>query len=121
MRAARVLSGSSAVTSALWAEAFVAAVDAVAELGGAQPGDRTMLDALRPAAEAFWAGVHAGKSAAIAWKDAVCATKDGVEATRNMTPRLGRASYLGDRAKGHPDAGAAAVLEWIKAIEHVLK
>jgi dihydroxyacetone kinase len=36
-----------------------------------------------------------------------------------MTPRLGRASYLGDRAKGHPDAGAAAVLEWVKAIESV--
>ena len=121
MRAARMLSGLSSVTSTQWADAFVAAVDAVAELGGAKPGDRTMLDALRPAAEAFRSSVHSGKSAAVAWKGAVRAAEDGVEATRSMTPRLGRASYLGDRAKGHPDAGAAAVLEWVKAIESVLR
>jgi dihydroxyacetone kinase len=121
MRAARMLSGLSSVTSTQWADAFVAAVDAVAELGGAKPGDRTMLDALRPAAEAFRSSVHSGKSAAVAWEGAVRAAEDGVEATRSMTPRLGRASYLGDRAKGHPDAGAAAVLEWVKAIERVLR
>jgi len=121
MRAARRLSGLSSVTPPQWAEAFVEAVDAVAELGGAQPGDRTMLDALRPAAEAFWSDVHAGKSAPIAWKAAVRAAEDGVEATRTMTPRLGRASYLGDRVKGYPDAGAAAVLEWIRAIACVLR
>jgi dihydroxyacetone kinase len=117
VRAARVLSGLSSVTTTQWAEAFVAAVDAVAELGGAQPGDRTMLDALRPAAEAFWSSAYAGESGARSWRAAVRAAENGVEATRAMTPRLGRASYLGDRAKGHPDAGAAAVLEWLRAID----
>ena len=41
------------------------------------------------------------------------------DSSRNMMPRLGRASYLGDRVKGHPDAGAVAALEWIKAISDV--
>ena len=116
MRAARVLSGLSSVTTMQWAEAFVAAVDAVSEVGGAKPGDRTMLDALRPAAEALWSSARAGEPGIDSWKAAVRAAEDGVEATRTMTPRLGRASYLGDRAKGHPDAGAAAVLEWLQAI-----
>jgi dihydroxyacetone kinase len=116
MRAARALSGLSSVTTTQWADAFVTAVDAVAELGGAQLGDRTMLDALRPAAEAFRSSARAGESGIEAWTAAVRAAEDGVEATRTMTPRLGRASYLGDRAKGHPDAGAAAVLEWMRAL-----
>jgi len=116
MRAARVLSGLSSVTTTQWADAFVTAVDAVAELGGAQPGDRTMLDALRPAAEAFRSSARAGEPGIESWKAAVRAAEDGVEATRTMAPRLGRASYLGHRATGHPDAGAAAVLEWLRAI-----
>jgi ATP-dependent dihydroxyacetone kinase len=116
MRAARALSGLSSVTTTQWADAFVTAVDAVAELGGAQLGDRTMLDALRPAAEAFRSSARAGESGIEAWTAAVRAAEDGVEATRTMTPCLGRASYLGDRAKGHPDAGAAAVLEWMRAL-----
>ena len=116
MRAARALSGLSSVTTAEWADAFVTAVDAVSELGGAQPGDRTMLDALYPAAEAFRSSARAGGSIVDSWKAAVRAAEAGVEATQTMTPRLGRASYLGDRARGHPDAGAAAVLEWLRAI-----
>jgi dihydroxyacetone kinase len=106
----------SSVTTTQWADAFDTAVDAVAELGGAQPGDRTMLDALRPAAEAFRSSVRAGEPGIESWKAAGRAAEDGVEATRTRTPRLGRASYLGDRATGHPDAGAAAVLEWLLAI-----
>jgi dihydroxyacetone kinase len=99
-----------------WAEAFIAAVEAISELGGARPGDRTMLDALHPAAEAFRSAILAGQSAPEAWALAVKAAEDGVEATRSMKPRLGRASYLGDRAVGYPDAGAAAVVEWLQAI-----
>ncbi|WP_313608169.1 DAK2 domain-containing protein, partial [Rhizobium sp.] len=53
MRAARHLAGSDAPTAKELAEAFVAAVEAVSELGGAKPGDRTMVDALHPAATTF--------------------------------------------------------------------
>jgi DAK2 domain len=77
------------------------AVEAVAELGGAKPGDRTMLDALCPAADSFAAALGAGKSGVEAWKDAVAAARRGAEATASMHPRLGRASYLGARS-GQP-------------------
>ena len=116
LRAARHLSGSPDVSARDWAAAFVAAVDKISELGGAKPGDRTMLDALHPAAVAFRDGIDAGRPVAEAWKSAVQAAKDGATATAGMRPRLGRASYLGDRAVGVPDGGAVAVTYWIEAL-----
>ncbi|WP_432536027.1 dihydroxyacetone kinase subunit DhaK [Kineococcus arenarius] len=74
------------------------AAGAVTRVGGAQPGDRTMLDALV-------AGAQVPGSLA----DVVRAAADGAEATAAMTPRRGRASYVGERAVGTPDAGAVGV------------
>ena len=116
MRASRHLAGIEKPTSRQMAEAFVAAVLAVSELGGARPGDRTMIDALHPAAETFRDRLAAGASADEAWRSASAAGIAGAEATASMKPRLGRASYLGERAIGHPDAGAVAVSIWLEAI-----
>ena len=116
MRASRHLAGIEKPTSRQMAEAFVAAVLAVSELGGARPGDRTMIDALHPAAETFRDRLAAGASADEAWRSASAAGIAGAEATTSMKPRLGRASYLGERAIGHPDAGAVAVSIWLEAI-----
>ncbi|MGV2020305.1 dihydroxyacetone kinase family protein [Agrobacterium sp. 22-223-1] len=116
MRASRHLAGIEKPTAQQMAEAFVAAVLAVSELGGAKPGDRTMIDALHPAAETFWDKLAAGASADEAWRSASAAGIAGAEATASMRPRLGRASYLGERAIGHPDAGAVAVSIWLEAI-----
>jgi ATP-dependent dihydroxyacetone kinase len=99
-----------------WAKAFAAGIEAIAELGGAGAGDRTMLDALIPASEALTAALHRDTPAAAAWRKAIEAAEAGTAATASMRPRLGRAAYLGDRALGHPDAGATAVLVWMKAI-----
>jgi dihydroxyacetone kinase len=115
LRAARHLADTPPDATA-WAGAFQAAVEAVAELGGARPGDRTMLDALRPAADTFAEALRAGQSPANAWESCVLAAERGVEATARMKPRLGRASYLGDRVLGVPDAGAAAVVVWLKPL-----
>ena len=115
LRAARHLVDRTPDASA-WAEAFGVAVDAISELGGARPGDRTMLDALRPAADAFAGELKTGRSTADAWAACVREAEQGAEATSRMLPRLGRASYLGDRALGVPDAGAAAVVIWLKAL-----
>ncbi len=114
MRAARGLPASPAPAD--WARAFAAAVESVGELGGAQPGDRTMLDALRPAVDALAAGLAAGKPPQAAWADAVAAAEAGADATTRMRPRVGRAAYLGERAIGTPDAGAVAATVWIRAI-----
>ncbi|MCZ7450132.1 dihydroxyacetone kinase family protein [Agrobacterium rhizogenes] len=117
MRASRQLAGIYEPTAQQMAEAFTAAVAAVSELGGAKPGDRTMIDALHPAAETFRDKLAEGASAEEAWQSAVAAGLAGAEATAAMKPRLGRASYLGERAVGHPDGGAVAVGIWLEAIE----
>jgi ATP-dependent dihydroxyacetone kinase len=105
LRAARALPASP--TPQDWAEAFRQGVASIGELGGAKPGDRTMLDALHPAVGAFATG---------GIKAAALAAEEGVAATVSMIPRLGRASYLGARAVGAPDAGAAAVAIWLRAL-----
>jgi dihydroxyacetone kinase len=115
LRAAEVL-GNDALSAADWARAFAAAVDSIAELGGAKPGDRTMLDALKPACDAFARAVAEGKTLPASWTQAVAAAEAGTAATANMRPRLGRAAYLGERALGIPDAGASAVVVWMQAL-----
>lgn len=89
-------------------EALRAAADGIADLGGARRGDRTLLDALYPAADAL---ASSGSMA-----DAADAATEGAEATATMTPRRGRSSYLGERAHGHRDAGAEAVVIVLRAL-----
>jgi triose/dihydroxyacetone kinase / FAD-AMP lyase (cyclizing) len=81
---------------------------AVTELGGATAGDRTMLDALLPFAEALSKNLPLEQAVEIAEKAAV--------ATAELVPRRGRASYLGKRALGTPDPGAIAVAIWLRAL-----
>lgn len=114
-RAARRLSGNANPDAADWRGAFLDAIAAVTELGGAQPGDRTMVDALAPAAAAL-----GGEDRASMIKAMAAAAASGAEATAAMAPKLGRASYLGERTLGHPDAGAVAVSIWLGALAEVL-
>ncbi|PTR33898.1 homodimeric dihydroxyacetone kinase [Luteibacter sp. OK325] len=99
-----------------WAAAFRAGIEGVQALGGGKAGDRTMLDALIPAADAMDAAVSRGDAAPAVVQAAIKAAHAGVEATKQMRPRLGRSSYLGDRALGHADPGAFAVALWLEAI-----
>lgn len=116
LRAARRLETVPAPGARDWAAAFKDGVAAIAELGGAQVGDRTMLDALSPAADAFSTALEAGHPPAAAWRAALEAAEHGCAATAAMRPRLGRASYLGERTLGVPDAGASAALVWLKVL-----
>jgi dihydroxyacetone kinase len=103
-----------------WADAFAAGCARIGEVGGASPGDRTMLDALVPASEAFSSAIRSGQPPAAALALAATAAERGAEATSNLTPRRGRSSYLGARALGHPDPGAVAVGIWLRAIAGAL-
>ena len=114
LRAARELRGLPQPDADAWRAAFAQAVAAVAEIGGAQTGDRTMVDALQPASDVLASA--AGRSPAEAWAQAVDAAVQGAERTAGMMPKLGRASYLGDRVLGVPDGGAVAVTVWMKAL-----
>jgi triose/dihydroxyacetone kinase / FAD-AMP lyase (cyclizing) len=117
VRASRSLANVDEPTAQDWATAFRNAADAISELGGAKAGDRTMLDALMPAIDAFDGGLKRGLSAAEAWAAAVSAAESGAQDTAQMTPRAGRASYLGTRALGSPDGGAVAVACWLRALQ----
>ena len=118
LRAARTL--PAVPTPADWAKGFGAGVAAIADLGGAKPGDCTMLDALLPAADAFEASLTRGEVAVATLQAAAEAAEAGAIATAAMRPRLGRASYLGDRAIGMEDGGARAVAIWLHALaEHL--
>jgi triose/dihydroxyacetone kinase / FAD-AMP lyase (cyclizing) len=100
-----------------WAAAFRAALIGVREVGGAAPGDRTMVDALAPAAEAFDLAVPDG--GAVALGAAADAAAAGAAATAQIRARLGRSSYLGERVLGRPDPGAQAVALWLSALAAV--
>lgn len=115
LRAATTLAQESSVNDpAGWASALKAACEGMMELGGASPGDRTMLDALVPAADAFSAAQGDAATRIATMHEAAAA---GAEATRAMQPRLGRSSYLGERVIGHPDPGAVAVAIWMEALK----
>jgi dihydroxyacetone kinase-like protein len=91
----------------LGATALAAAVAAIMQLGKAAPGDKTMLDALVPAAEAL-AQLRDGEGAAERHARAAEAADAGADATVHLVARKGRASYLGERSAGHRDPGAAS-------------
>jgi phosphoenolpyruvate---glycerone phosphotransferase subunit DhaL len=90
------------------ATALVAALGAVQQLGAAELGDKTMVDALAPAARRALAAARSGATLAGTLRLAVGAAEDGALATVPLRARRGRASYLGARSEGHQDPGATS-------------
>ncbi|OUE30861.1 PTS-dependent dihydroxyacetone kinase, ADP-binding subunit DhaL [Clavibacter michiganensis] len=88
------------------ADLLEAAVGGIVLRGKAERGDKTMVDAWGPAAEAARAAAEAGSSAADALSAAADAAERGARETEPLVARKGRASYLGERAIGHRDPGA---------------
>jgi triose/dihydroxyacetone kinase / FAD-AMP lyase (cyclizing) len=115
LRCAGVLAGTQAIGLAQWAEALRQGCQALSELGGAKPGDRTMLDALDPFVKTLQQGVGI-RSTRTALLTAVAAAEHGADATAQMKPVLGRSSYLGERVLGHADPGARAISVWLRAV-----
>ncbi|GGJ30669.1 dihydroxyacetone kinase subunit DhaL [Streptomyces brasiliensis] len=97
-RTGKALGDAAEVTEAQLAEALRAGVEGVMVLGGAAPGDKTMVDALVPAVDALGDGFAAARTAA----------EEGALATVPLQARKGRASYLGERSIGHQDPGATS-------------
>lgn len=101
-RTGKTLGDAERVTGQELAEALRAGIDAVAQLGGATAGDKTMLDAFTPAVEAL------ADSGGTDLEAARTAAEKGAEETVPLQARKGRASYLGERSIGHQDPGAAS-------------
>lgn len=89
-----------------FAGVFMKAVEAVKQRGKAEKGEKTMLDTLIPVAEMLQK--DEGKSSQLSdiAENIKDTAKEGAESTRNMIATKGRASFLGERSKGHIDAGA---------------
>jgi phosphoenolpyruvate---glycerone phosphotransferase subunit DhaL len=100
--------GQSALDLAGWADALEAGVTGLQARGRAEPGDKTMVDALRPALETLRTAVQEGAEPADALRRSAAAAEEGMNATVPMEARRGRASYLGPRSVGHQDPGATS-------------
>lgn len=86
-----------------------AAYDAVVALGGAAPGDKTLIDAFAPFVARLREGVSAGADLPAAWTAAAQSATEAAQATAELLPKLGRARPLAERSLGHPDAGAVSL------------
>jgi dihydroxyacetone kinase-like protein len=106
LRASTALSGKEDPSPEDVAEAIETALAGVKQRGKAEEGDKTMVDALAPAAKAAKEAADAGKGVGGVFRAAADAAGEGAEATVPLTARRGRASYLGARAAGHMDPGA---------------
>jgi dihydroxyacetone kinase-like protein len=85
-----------------------AGLEGVVARGKAEPGDKTMVDALAPAVDALDASLAGGEPWGSALRTAAAAAAAGRDATTPMRARKGRASYLGERSTGHQDPGATS-------------
>ncbi|MCS6889734.1 MAG: dihydroxyacetone kinase subunit DhaL [Chloroflexus sp.] len=96
--------------------ALEAALDGIVARGKAQPGEKTMVDALMPAVEALRTALADGRSLAQSLQAAAMAAEAGARATIPMLAMKGRASYLGERSIGHQDPGATSTAYILRAL-----
>ena len=108
MQAGTASAGKQELTAADWGAALEAAVNGVVMRGKAVLGDKTMVDALTPALEAFKDAVAENVTIGMALARSVQAAEEGMKATIPLVARKGRASYLGERSAGHQDPGATS-------------
>ncbi len=105
---ADALDGAGRIDAARFLTMLRAGYGAVIDLGGAKPGDKTLVDVLDPAVTAFEAAQRRTEPFAACLADMKQAAVSGLESTRDMVARIGRASRLGERSRGTLDAGAAS-------------
>lgn len=118
--AGRSVKGQSEIGTPEAAAMLEAAVAGVQKRGKAALGDKTLLDALIPAAETVKAAAENGRPLPDAASAAVRAAKQGAESTVAMKARTGRSGYLGERTIGQMDPGAAAVVIILQSFEEYI-
>jgi phosphoenolpyruvate---glycerone phosphotransferase subunit DhaL len=93
-----------------------AAIEGIKTRGGADLGEKTLLDALAPLADSLEQSIADGKDPAAALADAAVTTREAADATVGMVAKRGRAAYTGERSRGSVDAGATAVAVIVEQI-----
>jgi dihydroxyacetone kinase-like protein len=120
-KAGRSLGDAEQVEPVALVAALEAALGAIVELGAAELGDKTMVDALAPAVESMRSSLASGGTLEDALASARVAADEGMRATVPMVARKGRASYLGERSVGHQDPGATSVAIVVAALERAVR
>jgi len=105
MQAGKTVTGKDKLAIADLPPLLSAATKGVETRGKAHPGDKTLLDVLLPASEAFAAALSAGRPLSAAAGEMVAAARDGRDRVTPMRNRVGRASWLGERTEGKVDPG----------------
>ncbi len=108
MQAGTASASKLELSTADWAVALESAINGVIARGKANPGDKTMIDALLPALAALKQAVADGSEMGDALRRSAAAAEQGMKDTIPLVARKGRASYLGERSAGHQDPGATS-------------
>ena len=116
LRAASAASGQRELSPNGVGSMLKAMLAGIMERGRAEPGAKTMIDALAPAVEAYDRALAAGAGICPALQAAATAAEEGVRATVPMQATKGRASYLGERSIGHQDPGATSCALLLQAL-----
>ena len=116
MRAGKVVKGKRELNFEDVAEMLHAADVGIQERGKAKPGDKTIIDALHPAAEAFSEAVNQGEGLQDAGEKMVAAARKGLESVTPKRSKIGRAGWVGERTEGKVDPGCAALVIMLEAV-----
>jgi dihydroxyacetone kinase len=116
MRAGKEVSGKARLTAEDVAAMLRAADTGIQERGKAKPGDKTIVDALHPAQEAFSQAIESGKTLQEAARKALQAAEEGRDRVTPLRSRVGRASWVGERTEGQVDPGCAALVIVLQAL-----
>ena len=116
MRAGKVVKGKSEISAEDTVLMFNAAVAGIQQRGKANLGDKTVVDAIYPASEAYGVAVAGGASLSDAGNQARHAAEDGRDSMTPLRSKIGRASWLGERSEGKIDPGCEALVIALKAV-----
>jgi len=119
LRAGAAVAGKQDLTAADVVTMLDAFLGGIMARGKAQPGEKTMVDALTPALAAAKQALNEGASLALITQRARIAAEEGMKATIPMLATKGRASYLGERSIGHQDPGATSSWLILQSLEQV--
>lgn len=121
IKAAPLGVGKKEITLSDFRDILNAGINGIKLRGGAEKGDKTMLDALMPALEEINKGLDNSIDTLTTLENAYKASEAGVEYTKTIAARKGRASYLGDRSIGHQDPGATSSSIILRSIYETVK
>lgn len=116
MGLAESLAGHETLDAALFGEALANGVAGVETVGSAQVGDKTLMDTLVPAREAYRAALAEGADFSTALERMIAAAEQGWQSTKGLQARIGRAARLGERSIGVLDAGATSCFLILKTL-----